>query len=196
MMKHLLARFRTKPDFAPAPARLPGGAPAVVVPLRSDHAALLSSKLELLSMRSRAQRFLHPKIRLSPSELLYLTRCDGVNHLGLALIVTDSEAREIAPVAVARCVRTRRFRRTADVAVTVLDEWQGKGVGKTLLRDLARRARRVGIRRFRGTLWADNAPARSLLDAVGTKVRERADGPGVVEVVYRLIPTQNQESDA
>jgi GNAT superfamily N-acetyltransferase len=143
-------------------------------------------------MRSRAQRFLHQKSRLTPSELRYLTQCDGVNHLGLALIVTDEEAREIAPVAVARCVRTRRFWRTADVAVTVLDAWQGKGVGKILLRDLARRARKVGIQRFRGTLWADNAPARALLDDVGTKVRERAEGPGVVEVVYRIETSRKE----
>lgn len=188
VMNQFLARFRAKPDFAPAPAQLPGGTPAVVVPLRPDHAATLSSKLELLSMRSRAQRFLHPKTRLSPRELQYLTQCDGVNHLGLALIVTDAEAREIAPVAVARCVRSRRYQHTADVAVTVLDAWQGLGVGKALLRDLARRARRVGIRRFRGTLWADNAPARALLDEVGVKVRERAEDPGVVEVIYRLTP--------
>lgn len=187
MVRVRLRRWiRGTPDLRPLPVTLPDGSPAVVVPLRPDHAPLLASKLAGLSARSRSQRFLFPKARLTSRELAYLTHCDGIDHIALALVVTEKGGERIESVAVARCVRDRRRRRLAEVAITVTDEWQGRGVGKTLLRELARRARSVGIRTWRGVMWADNAAARNLLEDTGELVRERRQSEQVTEVEYRI----------
>jgi GNAT superfamily N-acetyltransferase len=50
-------------------------------------------------------------------------------------------------VGVARYVRAGADPEVAEVAVTVVDDWQGRGLGRALLERLAARARREGVRR-------------------------------------------------
>ena len=47
--------------------------------------------------------------------------------------------------------------------MTVIDAWQGRGLGTQLLAHLAERARHEGIRRFTALLAADNTAALALL---------------------------------
>jgi len=46
----------------------------------------------------------------------------------------------------------------AEIAIIVEDEWQSKGVGKSLLSELARRARPRGVKTFTGEVLATNRP--------------------------------------
>ncbi len=55
----------------------------------------------------------------------------------------------------------------ADVAVTVGDPFQRRGLGTRLLRELAHAARAQGIERFTGHVLVDNAAARGLLIGAG-----------------------------
>jgi len=50
-----------------------------------------------------------------------------------------------------------------DVAVVVADEWQGRGLGRLLMRRLAHIARLRGITRFHATMFGDNRRALSLV---------------------------------
>jgi GNAT superfamily N-acetyltransferase len=52
---------------------------------------------------------------------------------------------------------------TYDVAVVVADEWQGKGLGRLLMRRLAHIARLRGISRFHATMFGDNRRAVALV---------------------------------
>ena len=49
---------------------------------------------------------------------------------------------------IARYVRDRDDPQTAEIAVTVVDDWQGRGLGTELLTQLSGRARREGVLRF------------------------------------------------
>lgn len=98
---------------------------------------------EQLSPDSRQQRFLHPKAALSARELDELTQLDHWHHE--AFIAWSTRPR--TPIGVGRYVRGEDFD-VAELAITVADRWQRRGVGTQLLLELRDRARRAGIRRF------------------------------------------------
>jgi GNAT superfamily N-acetyltransferase len=118
---------------------------------------------------------------LGPSMLTYLTEVDHHDHE--ALIAFDP-ATESA-IGVARFVRTGAD--TAEAAVTVSDEWQGRGLGTALTRLLAERALEEGIGRFVALLLADNRDMVDLLASVGSvSVTAREGGTIQVEVPLEL----------
>ena len=101
--------------------------------------ALLEAGFERLSDESRYKRFLHPVKRLGPRELDYLTHVDHSDHEALLAL----GAYGVEPVGVARYVRLPDGE-SAEVAITVVDDWQGKGVGTVLLHEPWNVRRRPG----------------------------------------------------
>src|SRR6516164_862224 len=89
-------------------------------------------------------RFLARKDRLSTAELRYFTDLDHRDHEALgALDQADGRG-----VGVARYIRDADDPRAAEIAVTIVDDWQGRGLGAELLTRLSDRARQAGIHRF------------------------------------------------
>jgi RimJ/RimL family protein N-acetyltransferase len=75
---------------------------------------------------------------------------------------------------------------SAEVAVEVVDDWQGRGVGTVVLRALVRRAVEVGVRRFTLVVSDDNRAVQRLLQrAPGSVFRVDADR-GTLEYVLAL----------
>jgi GNAT superfamily N-acetyltransferase len=133
---------------------------------------------ERLSNESRYTRFLTPKSQLSESELEYLTELDGYHHFAIGAELAGAE-RDGEGMGVARCVRLLDEPHTGEAAVTVVDEFQGEGLGSILLRRLVAAARERDIDNFRATLFVENIPMRRLLEDVGpVEVIER-NGPVV-----------------
>ena len=174
-----------KPSF-PLRAALRDGTPVLVRPLRPDEGEKLVDGMQKLSPESRRRRFLSVKSRLSRKEVDFLTRCDMRDHLAIGLAITDEQGEERQAVAVARCVRASDDPTLGDVAVVVLDEWQRRGIGTLLTERLAALCWEVGIRRWRGTFFADNLASRKLLERVGKKCKSGLESAGVVEVVFEL----------
>lgn len=89
-------------------------------------------------------------------------------------------------VGVARYVPGRDDRKAAEVAVLVDDRWQGRGVGRALLRALARSACAHGVERFSALLLVGNRPATRLF--ARRHLRHVRDGPTVeLEVDVRAL---------
>jgi RimJ/RimL family protein N-acetyltransferase len=150
----------------------------VVRPIEAGDKGALAGAFEHLSEQSRYQRFLTSVSELSDSELRYLTEVDHHDHE--ALIAFDPETG--AGVGVARYVRLDDSTR-AESAVTVIDEWQGRGLGTALCALLAERAREEGIERFTALLLATNEQMHDVLGALGpTTVISREAGTVEVEV--------------
>jgi GNAT superfamily N-acetyltransferase len=114
---------------------------------------------EGLGPRSRTLRFLTAKPRLTSTDLRQLTDVDGRDHVAV-LAVSDVDSRIVG---VARFVRDPSHPESADVAVAVVDDWQGVGVGTFLAGALVERAREVGVHRFTMVMSADNEGAVRLL---------------------------------
>ncbi len=158
--------------------RLRDDSTAVVRPIEAGDKDALARAFEALSERSRYQRFLTSVNELSESELRYLAEVDHHDHE--ALIAFDPPSG--AAVGVARFVRLDGGT-SAEAAITVIDEWQGRGLGTILSQLLAERAREEGIARFVALLLATNEQMHDVLAALGpSNVISREAGTVEVEV--------------
>jgi RimJ/RimL family protein N-acetyltransferase len=73
----------------------------------------------------------------------------------------------------------------AELAIAVVDHWQGRGLGTELLHELARRASEEGVRRFSASVLEGNSAMLSLLRDLGdVEVVDR--DYGVVELLMDL----------
>ena len=159
--------------------------PFEIRPIEPGDKADLASALEQSSSEAIYRRFLAPRGRLSAAELRYLTEVDHHDHEALVAVDLDRGR----GVGVARYVRDPTRRDSAEIAFAVLEPWQGRGVGKALMRRLADRAREEGISRFTALMLAHNSPMRRLLAELGpTRVLSRE--AGAVELAVDLPPDQ------
>lgn len=154
--------------------------------IRPDDASELRRGFEHLSNVSRYRRF-HGFIKeLSPSMLRYLTTVDGKDHVAIvATTVPDARGASVG-LGVARFIRDRADPTRAEVALTVVDEAQHKGLGRILGVAIARAAHERGIVRFEGPILRDNAAIRNLLEEVGAELESTRDG---LEFTVGLDPT-------
>jgi GNAT superfamily N-acetyltransferase len=142
-----------------------------VRPLVPDDREAYLRAFSTLSPTSRYLRFAGPKPRLSSSELTYLVEVDHESHE--ALVAYECETGR--PVAVGRFVRVADAPETAEVAITVLDAWQGRGVGTQVLTELTARAEQLGFARLRAETLRSNVRALRMLLHAGWRAVE-ADG--------------------
>jgi protein lysine acetyltransferase len=154
--------------------RLADGSPILILPIRPDDKQLLSDGLTRLSPESRYKRFLGPKHAFTAAELRYLTEIDGVDHVAYVALRGDAPKELIA---VGRMVRSASYPQAAEIAVSVCDDWQRRGIGTLLGDHLAMAARDRDIRYLTATMAADNVGAHRLFRHVSSQLQERHDGP-------------------
>ena len=151
-------------------------------PIEAGDKAALDDAFSRLSSESRYRRFFAPLSRLSATDLRYLTEVDHHNHE--AIVAFEPEAGAV--VGVARFVRSEDPA-AAEVAVTVTDDWQGRGVATALLERLVARAREVGIERFVALILEENEAAIELFRALSSDDPEpRRSADGNLELVIEL----------
>jgi RimJ/RimL family protein N-acetyltransferase len=163
-------------------AVLRDGSAVLIRQVRSTDAPLLVDGFARLSPESRRMRFLTTKTSLSAAEVRYYTEVDHYHHEALgALSAADGRG-----VGIARYIRDADDPEAAEIALTIVDDWQGRGLGTELLAELSDRARRATIRRFTAQVATDNVVVGRLLRNVGACLTGR--GPGTVEYEIALEP--------
>ena len=170
------------------PVMLRDGSMVLVRPIQPADAPLLVEGFARLSPESRRRRFLIGKHALSSIELRYLTEIDHHDHEAVgALDHADGRG-----VGIARYVRDAEDPELAEVAITVIDEWQRRGVGTELVAALSERARAAGIRRFGALVSADNLAVIGLLRRMSADVELVGTDGDVLqyEVVLRAAAPQ------
>ena len=141
-----------------------------------------------LSAETRLFRFLAPRDHLSAGDLDYLTDVDGVDHFAIGAVTRDADGHE-GPVAVARFVRLRELSHEADFAVTVVDEYQKRGIGSVMLEKLCVAALKRGITMLRADLLSENEAAKRLIRKVVPRSTSRLQG----SLVCFQIPLEDEE---
>jgi GNAT superfamily N-acetyltransferase len=134
-------------------ARLRDGSRVLIRPIRPDDRELVRAGFERLSPESRYRRFLTPMPTLTDQQLAYLTDVDHDDHE--AMIAIDPATAD--GLGISRFVRDAERPRTAEAAVTVIDEWQGRGLGTALLTALTERARKEGSTASPVSCWPRTA---------------------------------------
>jgi RimJ/RimL family protein N-acetyltransferase len=125
-------------------------------------ASLLADGFARLSEQSRRLRFLGRKDNLTVAELRYLTCVDHRDHEALGALSSDGRG-----IGVARYIRDTEDPGRAELAVTVVDEWHGRGLGTKLLELLSSRARAEGVDRFTATVASENIASIRLVRSAG-----------------------------
>jgi RimJ/RimL family protein N-acetyltransferase len=176
-----LSGHRLRPAAAGRPVALRDGSKVLIRQVQSTDAPLLADGFARLSPQSRQMRFLTRKKELSGAELRYFTDIDHHDHEALgALNHADGRG-----VGIARYIRHAEDPHAAEIAVTIIDDWQGRGLGTELLTRLSGRARREGIHRFTALVAEDNKAMAGLLRSMSANLVGRS--PGTVEYEITLM---------
>ena len=158
----------------PIQTLLRDGTTVLIRPLQSDDKHLLEIGLEHLSKESRYFRFFSTVSELSEKSLRQFTEIDHVNHEAIGAL--DISKAPGNPVGVARYIRMPELESTAEVAVTVIDSHQGKGLGTLLLAFLSQRAIENGIREFAAIVLRDNHRMLDVFKELGASTKFAAAG--------------------
>ena len=152
---------------------LPDGAEVLIRPVQPEDKPLFVAGWERFGDESRYLRFMSSKPRLTPDELAFFTELDHVDHEALGVL--DPVSGE--GLAVARYFRDQERPHTAEAAVSVIDAWQGRGLGWLLLRRLCDSAAENGIRCFTAGLMTSNRSMLRLFEKLGTVTVTSTTGP-------------------
>ena len=158
--------------------RLADGSRYLVRPMEPSDAATVRRGFAALSPASLQRRFFSPAPRLSPELLDELTTIDP-SRLVLLAFAADTGM-------LAGGARATRQGASAEVAVTVGDAYQGRGLGTALLGELVAAARRRGVEQLTGHVLVENEPAKRMLRAAGAHLA--FDEPGVLRFDLPLVP--------
>ena len=170
------------PDYPRWTETLRDQSHVIIRPICATDVAAEREFIESLSPRSRRYRFLGEVRHPSSALIERLTGLDYVHDLGFAAVVHDG-ARE-------KFVGVSRYSTSADgtaceCAVTVLDDWQHKGLGAILMTHLIDVARSRGIRRMWSVDSAENTAMADLARYLGfERWRDRDDGSEVIHSLW------------
>jgi RimJ/RimL family protein N-acetyltransferase len=173
--------------------RLRDGTPAIAWSLLPGDREALREQYEHLSPETQFHRFLTPVPHLTESMLDHLVdEVDGVDHVARVMFILDDGEIGV-PAGVARMIRYAEDPTAADVAVTVVDKFQGRGVATALLDELMRH-RPEGIDHVVTEVTADNPASLAMLRRLGPTTIER-DGNNVLKVVVELPPEPTEPTE-
>lgn len=146
---------------------------------RADDREELRREYLRLSDGSRHMRFHGGAPPLTDELLDYLLAVDGKDHVAIVATTDSLDLKTDRGIGIARFIRLKDEPDVAEAAVTVVDDMQGRGVGRMLVVALAEAARACEIRAFRAAVLASNTPMRKMLEEAGATVRDD-DGETIV----------------
>ena len=174
-------------DYA-EPVILRDGASLVLRAIRPSDKQLLAELFARLSPQSIHYRVFGQQDLLTGKQLAYLTEIDFASHVGLAAVVSAPDGVERI-VGVGRYIRVDTHRPVAaslpraEVAFTVEDAYQGRGIGTLLLEHLVEIAHSTGVDQIVADVLADNARMMEVFAESGFVVKRALDA-GVFHVTF------------
>lgn len=157
------------------------GQVVTIRPIRMTDAEMEADFVRKLSPESRHFRFLGGLKELSPQQVKDMCEVDG--HHSMAFIATVKENGKETEIGVGRYAADSKAD-TREMAVTVADEWQKKGLGKLLAEQLMEFAKGHGIKQLYSLDLADNNAMREL--AMDLRMTAKQDPDDAHQVIYTL----------
>jgi len=161
---------------------LPDGRRVEIRALRPGDRGGLLAAVDRSSAQSLYRRFFGVRRNFTEQEIKAFSNVNFIDHVALVAVVEEHERPAI--VGGARYIVLRPGR--AEVAFTVIDEYQGKGIGKKLMHHLVDIARAAGIQEFIADVLPENTRMLNVFakSSLRSKIERKA---GVVEVTLRLV---------
>ncbi len=157
---------------------LEDGGEVLIRPLVFGDRFELAAGFTELSLRSRQLRFFQAPHALGSDELEYLTNIDYQNHFAFVALLLGGPGPK--GIGVGRYLRDPSDPTIAEVAVTVMDDHQRRGVGTLLTRALGEVAAKRGIHTFVSYVQWGNDLAVESLAREGARVLP--DEPGIARI--------------
>ncbi len=132
----------------------------------------LKEGLALLSSESRRQRFFSSRKDFTENELKFFTEVDQIDHLAYVAINKGSGP---SPAGSIRCVRDKNRPEYAELAITIIDLFHGRGLGFEMLEVLSRAAIKQNIHYFYGDYHTSNTKMLKLLEKYRVKYQIPAE---------------------
>lgn len=145
-----------------------------------DRAGLLAA-IERTSTKSLYRRFFAVKRYFSKTEETFFLNIDFYTHVALVAIVKENGL----PVIVGGGRYVVAQPGSAEVAFAIVDEYQGQGIGGSLLRHLIALAREAGLQELIAEVLPENRPMLKVFEKSGLKTDTKRDG-GIIHVTLRL----------
>ncbi len=150
-------------------------------PIRITDTEMEAAFIRGLSPQSKRYRFLGGVKELSTGEVSRLCDVDGRHSMAfVATIRHDGRETEIG---VSRYAPNSSSD-VREIAVTVADDWQRKGLGTLLMKQLIQSARNNGVKHLYSTDFADNAGMRALAEDLGMSASRDPSNPQ--QTIYSL----------
>jgi acetyltransferase len=165
--------------------RLRGGEVVTVRTMRPGDGERLQTYIRGLSRESRHNRFLGALNELSPMELTRLGCSDHEHHA--ALIVESLHEGSCQIVAEARYAMMRE-RSTCEVALSVTDGWQRRGLGTVLIEILTAHARRLGAHIMVADALRTNEAIKGLARKTDLAIRPDVGDARLIRLVKTIAP--------
>jgi RimJ/RimL family protein N-acetyltransferase len=148
--------------------------------IRPDDRERIVKAFRGLDPETIRKRFFGPKKALSDEELRRLTESDGVRDVVLVATVASVDQEVIVGLG-----RYARNGTSAEIAFTVEEDYQRRGIASELLRQLTEIARRSGVLRFEADVLPDNAPMLKVFRRSGLPMK-KTQADGIVHLTLSL----------
>lgn len=165
-------------------ARLRDGTPVIVRPVRNEDARYADAFFQWLSEETKYLRFMYPVKELTPEILAGVLAQDGLKRVALVVEPGRPAVGDPTPaVAIGRYVPTEDPA-VCEVAITVGDPWQGRGVGRAVLARLIALAARGGYTVMSAVALTTNSKMVGLARSLGFEIHGE---PGGITTMRRTL---------
>jgi RimJ/RimL family protein N-acetyltransferase len=162
--------------------QLRDGRPVEIRALRPEDEADMLAAIARTGAESLRRRFFVPKQGFSEKEKAFFLNIDFANHVALVAVIDEDGRPAIAGGG--RYVVTEPS--GAEVAFTVVDAYQGQGIGTLLTRHLTNLARAAGLKELTADVLPGNSAMRNVLGRFGFRTARSMD-PQVVHLTLPLL---------
>ena len=170
---------------------LPTGDRMRIRPVRTTDGPLLEDAYERLSEESRYLRFFTSRSKLGSRLVSSLTDIDHTDHFAWAVFDPEHESavdnESGLAVASARLIRDDDPT-SAEAALAVVDDYQGKGIGRFLIELLVATAADVGATQLRFEILRQNRGMIGLIAGMGATGHAVPGDRSVVEYILQVPP--------
>jgi ribosomal protein S18 acetylase RimI-like enzyme len=145
-----------------------------------ENAEFLGRGYKKLSCKTKMFRFHYSKNKLSNYEKDYLVNVDNYDHLAIGAV--DLDKSYDVGIALIRYIRDKTDPTKAEVALTVIDEYQNRGIGTLLYNEMLEYAFKNGIKLLLNCVMKENTTMLNILEKFGGEIKDSSGNHYRIEV--------------